>query len=63
MRKKWYKSKTLWFNVLVAMGAAIEASLSLVEGYFNPATFLTLISIVAGVNVVLRFISTNGLEK
>jgi hypothetical protein len=45
------------------MGAAIEASLSLVEGYFNPATFLTLISIVAGVNVVLRFISTNGLEK
>jgi hypothetical protein len=63
LRKKWYKSKTLWFNVLVAIGAAVEASLSLIEGYFSPITFLTLIAIVAGVNVVLRFISTNGLEK
>ena len=61
--KKWYKSKTLWFNVAVAIGAAVEASLTLVQGYFDPRVFLALIGITAGVNVVLRFITTTGVTK
>lgn len=61
--KKWYKSKTLWFNVAVAMGAAIEASLTLVQGYFDPRVFLALIGLVAGINVVLRFLTTTGVSK
>ena len=61
--KKWYKSKTLWFNVAVAIGAAVEASLTLVQGYFDPRVFLALIGITAGVNVVLRFLTTTGVYK
>jgi hypothetical protein len=61
--KKWYKSKTLWFNVAVAIGAAVEASLTLVQGYFDPRVFLALIGITAGVNVVLRFLTTTGVSK
>ena len=61
--KKWYKSKTLWFNVAVAIGAAVEASLTLVQGYFDPRVFLALIGITAGVNVVLRFMTTTGVTK
>lgn len=61
--KKWYKSKTLWFNVAVGIGTAIEMSLHLIEGYFDPRVFLAIIGAIAGVNVVLRFVSTNGLEK
>ena len=61
--KKWYKSKTLWFNVAVAMGAAIEASLTLVQGYFDPRVFLALIGLVTGINVVLRFLTTTGVSK
>jgi hypothetical protein len=61
--KKWYKSKTLWFNVAVAVGAAVEASLTLVQGYFDPRVFLALIGITAGVNVVLRFLTTTGVSK
>lgn len=61
--KKWYKSKTLWFNVAVGVGTAIEVSLHLIEGYFDPRVFLAIIGAVAGVNVVLRFISTEGLQK
>jgi hypothetical protein len=61
--KKWYKSKTLWFNVAVAIGAAVEASLTLVQGYFDPRVFLALIGLVAGVNVVLRFLTTTGVSK
>lgn len=61
--KKWYASRTLWFNVAVAIGAAVEASLTLVEGYFDPRMFLALIGITAGVNVVLRFMTTTGVAK
>ena len=61
--KKWYKSKTLWFNILVAMGTAIEASLTLVQGYFDPRVFLALIGLTAGVNVMLRFITTTAVSK
>lgn len=61
--KKWYKSKTLWFNVAVAIGAAVEASLTLVQGYFDPRVFLGLIGLTAGVNVVLRFLTTTGVSK
>jgi hypothetical protein len=61
--KKWYKSKTLWFNVAVAIGAAVEASLTLVQGYFDPRVFLALIGLTAGVNVVLRFLTTTSVSK
>ena len=61
--KKWYKSKTLWFNVAVAVGAAVEASLTLVQGYFDPRVFLALIGLTAGVNVVLRFMTTTSVTK
>ena len=61
--KKWYKSKTLWFNVAVAIGTAVEASLTLVQGYFDPRVFLALIGLTAGVNVVLRFLTTTGISK
>ena len=61
--KKWYKSKTLWFNVAVGVGTAIEVSLHLIEGYFDPRIFLGIIGAVAGINVVLRFLSDQGLDK
>lgn len=61
--KKWYKSKTLWFNVAVGVGSAIEISLHLVEGYFDPRFFLAIIGLTAGINVVLRFLSDQGLDK
>lgn len=61
--KPWYKSKTVWFNVLVAMGVAAEASLSLIQGYFDPRIYFALIIVIAGVNVVLRIISSAGITK
>ena len=61
--KKWYKSRTLWFNVAVAVGAAVESSLSMIQGYFDPRVFLALIGLTAGVNVVLRFMTTTSVTK
>lgn len=61
--KKWYKSKMLLFNVAVAVGAAVEASLYLVQDHFDPRLFLAIIGITAGVNVVLRFMTSTGVSK
>ena len=61
--KKWYHSRTLWFNVAVAIGAAVEASLSMIQGYFDPRVFLVLIGLTSGVNGVLRFMTTTGVTK
>jgi hypothetical protein len=62
-QKKWWKSKTLWFNVLVAIGTAVEASLSVIQGHFDSRVYLGIVGLIAGVNVVLRFISTQELIK
>jgi hypothetical protein len=61
--KKWYQSKTVWFNVLVAMGAAVEVSLNIVQGYFDPKIYFGLVVLIAGVNVVLRCISASAITK
>lgn len=61
--KKWYKSKMIWFNVAIAMGAAVEASLNIIEGYFDPRIYFGLVVLIAGVNVLLRCISTSGITK
>lgn len=63
MKKPWYTSKTIWFNVAAAMGAALEASLSIIQGSIKPEQYLALVVFVAGGNVILRFLSTQGLSK
>ena len=61
--KKWYKSKMLWFNFIIGVGAAIEASLNIVQGYFDPRVYLGVVALVSGINMVLRFISSSQLTK
>lgn len=63
MRKKWYKSKTLWFNVIVAIGAAAEASLNVIEPYFDPRFFYGLLVLVPAINVVLRFATNQEIGR
>ena len=63
MKKPWYKSKVLWFNVAVGVGTAIEASLSVIQGTMDPRFYLAVTGIVAGVNIILRFVSTQGIGK
>ncbi len=45
------------------MGAALEASLSVIQGEINQNAYLALVVVVAGGNVILRFISTQGIGK
>ena len=56
--KPWYKSKIVMFNILVAVGAAAEASLHVIADKFSPEVYFGLILTVTAVNVVLRFVTT-----
>lgn len=61
--KKWYTSRMLWFNFIVGVGAAIEASLNVIQGYFDPRVYFAIIALVSGINMALRFISSSKLIK
>jgi len=61
--KRWYKSKVLWFNFIVGVGAASEASLNIVQGYFDPRVYFAIVTAISGVNMALRVISTTKLTK
>jgi len=61
--KHWLKSKTLWFNFVVGVGAAIEASLNIIQGYFDPRAYFAIIALVSGINMALRFISNSQLTN
>lgn len=63
MKKPWYKSKIVLFNVLVAVGTAAEASLHVIADNFSPNVYFGLILAVSAVNVVLRFVTTTAVTK
>lgn len=56
--KKWWKSKVLWLNVLLAAGTVAEANLGLVRDLFGSVTYLSIISFAAAANAFLRFVTT-----
>jgi len=61
--KKWYRSKTLWFNAIVAALVALEASLGQLSS-FIPANWYAILAIILPVgNAILRVISTTGIGK
>lgn len=61
--KHWWKSKTVWFNVAVAVGAAVEASLHILQAHYEPHFYIALVAIAAGGNIVLRTISNQEITK
>lgn len=63
MTKPWWKSKLIWFNAIIAAGAAAETSLHLIADYFDPRVYFGIIMAVSAVNVVLRLATTTGVTK
>lgn len=56
--KKWYTSKTLWFNIVtISLGMVQVVS----DVYAVPTDILALVNGVG--NVVLRFLTSTGIEK
>ncbi len=63
MTKKWWHSKTLWLNALLAAGTVLEANLGLLRDSFGPSGYLVLIALAAGSNAFLRFLTSQPVGK
>ena len=61
--KAWYKSKTLWVNLVAAMLMALEAGTGLLKPYMAEAFWVAMAVGLPVVNAVLRIITTQALGK
>ena len=62
-RISWWKSTTLWFNVFVAVMSALEAGTGYLAQIFSPTVYPIVAIVVACVNAVLRFRTTQGVGR
>lgn len=60
--KKWYRSKTLWLNALLAAGTVAEANLGLIRDFFGPVAYLSILSFAAAANAVLRVVTSEQIH-
>lgn len=63
MKKRWWKSKTLWFNAIVAGLAALEASAGMVQPFVPGNIYGWSLLLLTIGNTVLRIVTTQGLSK
>ncbi len=57
----WIKSKTLWFNIIVAVLGIIEMNMSLMQPYLGDS-YGIIFMVIAVINVVLRTVTTTSLK-
>lgn len=59
--KRWYCSKTLWFNLILLMLAAAETQLNVLKDVLPGGLYAWLAFILPVGNTALRFLSTTAL--
>lgn len=59
--KRWWKSRTLWFNAIVAALAALEGSAHLVQPYVPGNIYAWALMLLTVGNAGLRIVTTQGL--
>lgn len=65
MSKRWYRSKTEWFNILVIGGAMVDGLIGLmpmVQPVVSPEVYPFVMLAIGLVNVVLRAITTGPID-
>lgn len=60
--KSWWKSKTLWVNIIVAVLASLEATTGLLQPYLPEHWYVVVAVGLPVINVVLRIITTQSLK-
>jgi len=60
---KWYKSKTIWFNIIMTGLITLEASLSQLSNILPANWYGILATSLAVGNAMLRIISNTGISK
>jgi len=62
-KKKFVKSKTLWFNLFLAAFAVLSTRVDLLQTYLSDGGYLAVMMIVAVVNSYLRTVTTVGVKR
>ena len=62
-KKPWYQSKTIWFNVIVAALAALEASASMIQPFVAGNVYGYGLLLLTVGNAALRIITSQGLTR
>jgi hypothetical protein len=60
--KSWWKSKTMWVNIVVAALATLETFTGMLQPYMPDHWYVAVAVGLPVVNVVLRIITKQGLK-
>lgn len=60
-KKPWYKSKVIWFNIVVAALAAAEASAAMIQPFVKGNVYGYGLLLLTVGNAALRIITSQGL--
>ena len=60
--KKWYQSKTIWLN-LSTFFAGLTPLVGNFYGLVDPMTYAIVLTSIGVINVALRVVTTEGVEK
>lgn len=63
MMKKWYKSKTIVFNLVSALLVGGEQYFSLLQPILEDKTYGAMLFAITMANIFLRTITTTGVTK
>jgi len=59
--KAWFKSKTIWFNIIMSGLVTAEQSFPMLQAYLGESTYGVLLFTLTIGNVLLRSITTTAL--
>lgn len=59
--KYWYKSKTLWFNLLVLIGSLLGTMMDSELVKQNPQLVGAIGAVVGGINILIRLVTNSAL--
>lgn len=59
--KTWWRSKTLWFNLVVALAAAAEAGFAVLQPVLPVNAYAVLVFLLTVGNTALRVVTTTAL--
>ena len=62
MSKRWWRSKVLWLNALLAAGTVLEANLGLLRDALGVGSYMAVIGLAAACNAFLRFLTSEPIK-
>jgi hypothetical protein len=61
--KKYLTSKTIWFNVMIAVFTVLSGNVELLREYMSSGGYMIVLMLVSGGGVYLRSVTTTGISK